>query len=190
MLGCEKTVPFGFLPHIIPSKQRVFLITADTVKFMDRKNNKYFIGDFSYINEKFDVELDFESLQSLILGNGAGIESHEKLKTYPSNGLYHISSIGKRKMKKEKGDIGMNIMLYPNSYKVAKIILQDFKLQKSLLAEFTKHQEVDEQLFPKEIKLNIVADQKLESTIEYLKITVNKPVKLSFTIPDKYGRMD
>ena len=175
-----------------------FLITPDTVKFMDRKNSKYFIGDFAYINQKFDVELDFESLQSLILGNSVNISDFEKLKTYPSNGRYHISSIGKRKQKKAdkkgdekaKTDIALTVSLHPETYKVTRIIMQDFKLHKSLKADFEKHQKIDEQLVPKETTLNIVADQNIEATIEYLKVTMNKPLKFSFTIPEKYEKMD
>ncbi|MBL4651420.1 MAG: DUF4292 domain-containing protein [Flavobacteriales bacterium] len=175
-----------------------FLITPDTVKFMDRKNSKYFIGDFDYINQKFNVELDFESLQSLILGNGVNISEFEKLKTYPSNGLYHISSIGKRKQKKAdkkgdekaKTDVALTVSIHPETYKVTRIILQDFKVHKSLKADFEKYQKIDGQLVPEETKLNIVSDQNIEATIEYLKVTLNKPLKFSFTIPEKYEKMD
>jgi hypothetical protein len=175
-----------------------FLITPDTVKFMDRKNNKYFIGDFVYINEKFNVELDFESLQSLILGNGVDIAEFEKLKSYPANGLYHISSIGKRKQRKadKKGDdkaktaVALTVSLSPETYKVSRLILQDFTQHKSLKADFEKYQKLDGQLVPERIKLNIVAEKNLDATIEYLKVTLNNPVKFSFTIPEKYEKMD
>lgn len=175
-----------------------FLITEDTVKFMDRKNNKYFVGDFDYINEKFDVELDFESLQALILGNSAGIAEQEKIKSYPSSGLYHLSSIGKRKLKrasekdpeKLKTDVALDVSLYPESYKVARLFLQDFKQNKSMTSVYDKYQKIDNQLVPEKTQLSIVADQNVNATIEYLKVTLNKPLKFSFSIPEKYEKLE
>lgn len=175
-----------------------FLITRDTVKLMDRKNKKYFIGDFTYINKKFNVELDFESLQALILGKGSNIAEFEKLKSYSSNEFYNISSIGKREQnradkkgdQKAKTDIALTVSVYPGVFKVSRIILQDFKQHKSLKVDFEKYQKVEDQLVPKETELNIVAEQKLDASIEYLKVTLNKPLKLSFTIPEKYEKMD
>ena len=175
-----------------------FLITPDTVKFMDRKNKKYFIGDFAYINKKFNVELDFESLQSLILGKGSNISEFQRLKSYSSSEYYNISSIGKREQnradkkggQKAKTDIALTVSVYPSTFKVSRIILQDFKQHKSLKVDFEKYQKVDGQLAPKETELNIVAEQNLEASIEYLKITLNKPLKFSFTIPEKYEKMD
>lgn len=175
-----------------------FCITPDTVKFMDRKANQYFIGDIDYINQKFQLDLDFKSLQSLILGNSVGIDDTEKDKSYQNDGLYHISSVGKRQMKMaDKGkeerinyDFAYSTAIYPKTYKVARITINDFKENKSMVAMFNKHQKVEGQLFPEEMGLIIDADQKVDATVEYLKASANKPLKFSFNIPDKYEQIN
>ena len=45
------------------------LITTDSVKVINRLSKEYFIGDYNYINKKFNVELVFEDIQSVLLGN-------------------------------------------------------------------------------------------------------------------------
>lgn len=174
-----------------------FLITADTIKFMDRKANEYFIGKMDYLNEKFDLQLDFHSLQALMLGNSVGLSEDAKIKSYHSHGFYHISSLGKRKIKKlDKGketsndEIAYGVSLYPDNFKVAKLSIQDFVTDRSLFASFLDHTAVGEQLLPQKVKINIIADNTIEATAEYIKIQENKPLKLSFNIPDKYEKID
>ena len=45
------------------------MITQDSVMLMNRVKAEYFKGDFAYINKMFNVELDFEMLQALLVGN-------------------------------------------------------------------------------------------------------------------------
>src|ERR1700751_2902708 len=48
------------------------LITKDTVKItIGLTEKKYFIGDFSYINDLLNADLDFNMLQALLFGNSA-----------------------------------------------------------------------------------------------------------------------
>ncbi|MBA3705015.1 MAG: DUF4292 domain-containing protein, partial [Bacteroidetes bacterium] len=45
------------------------LITKDSVRFINRVENKYFKGDFTYVSKLLNTELDYEMLQSLLIGN-------------------------------------------------------------------------------------------------------------------------
>lgn len=210
-----------------------FLISPDTVKFMDKKSNQYFVGDFNYLQEKFDIDLDFEALQAIILGNSIVIDEDERLKSFSRDGLYHLSSVGRTKMKKaekendvdeeeleinsddsnennpdsnrdekeekrkknekerrNKNDLAITISLFPENYKVAKISLHDFKLDKGLLVKMVKLQNLDNQLIPEKYTLDILSDNSIETTVEYLKAASNKPLKFSFSIPEKYERIN
>ena len=41
-------------------------LTIDSIKFINRLDNTYYLGDFSYMAEKFDVDLDYNIIQSII----------------------------------------------------------------------------------------------------------------------------
>lgn len=45
------------------------LITKDSVKFIDKINDQYYLGDQAAISEKLGVKLDFDMLQDLMVGN-------------------------------------------------------------------------------------------------------------------------
>lgn len=175
-----------------------FYITPDSVKFMDRKANQYFIGDIDYINDRFQLDLDFYSLQALIMGNSVGVDDIENLRSYQNDGLYHISSVGKRQMKMaDKGkeekinyDYAQSTAIYPETYKVARLDIKDFKANKSLVAYYKKHANLNGQLFPELYDLKVQADNNIDATVEYLKIQTEGPQKFSFTIPEKYEKIN
>ena len=58
------------------------LITSDSVKFMNKLNKTYFKGDYAYISKLFNTELDFDMLESLLIGNSVNFyDEDEKLKS-------------------------------------------------------------------------------------------------------------
>src|SRR6218665_325124 len=81
------------------------LVTKDSVKFMDRIKNKYFKGDYAYLSKMLNTELDFEILQSLLVGNSVEFyDEDEKIKSGVDNCLYTLGTVRKFKMRKaERG---------------------------------------------------------------------------------------
>ncbi|MEZ5196431.1 MAG: DUF4292 domain-containing protein [Bacteroidales bacterium] len=45
------------------------LVTTDSVKFINRINKTYFEGDYRLVNDFLDSNVDFDVLQSILLGN-------------------------------------------------------------------------------------------------------------------------
>jgi hypothetical protein len=52
-------------------------ITPDSVFFMNRINNEYATTTFSFFNTRYQVDLDFNMLQSLLTGNGLVVKTLE-----------------------------------------------------------------------------------------------------------------
>ena len=73
---------------------------------------------------------------------------------------------------------------------MSRLAIQDFKVKQSLFVIFKKHTEMEQQLIPEEYDLKIKAETEINATVEYLKININKPLKLSFNIPEKYERIN
>ncbi len=47
------------------------LITRDSVRFVDYIHKTYFRGDFAYINDLLNADLDFDLVQAVLFGNSA-----------------------------------------------------------------------------------------------------------------------
>lgn len=178
------------------------LITKDSVMFMDRVHNKYFIGDFAFINKSLNVELDYNMLEALLVGNSIDFEKDEKIKTAidRKKDYYFIGTERKRKVKKDiKKDIKKDkeviknqtqiLWVYPESFKIAELLLKDPEKDQSLQGIFSEHKLVDEQLFPFKLNFMVESKKNLKIDVEYGKVTLNNELNFSFKIPEKYEQI-
>lgn len=75
-------------------------ITPDSIKLMDKINSTYYLGDMDSLAEKFDVDADFETLQSLLVGNSIDLKDSTNLKISVQKGDYLLSTFKKRKLRR------------------------------------------------------------------------------------------
>lgn len=178
------------------------LVTKDTVLFMDRMHNKFFAGDFTYINKLFNVELDYKMLESLLIGNSIEFEKNEKIKTSidRQKDLYFIGTERKRKVKKDiKKELKKDkeiikdqtqiLWIYPNSFKIAELLLKDPEKNQSLQGIFSDHRIVENQILPFKLNYTIESKKTLKIDVNYGKVTLNNDLNFSFKIPEKYEQI-
>tara|TARA_R110001592_G_scaffold29262_3_gene106294 strand:- start:623 stop:1441 length:819 start_codon:yes stop_codon:yes gene_type:complete len=174
------------------------MITQDSVMLMNRVKSEYFKGDFDYINKMFNVEFDYEMLQSLLIGNSLEFEDNEKLRTSidRKSDRYFIGTEKKRKvkkdLKKEKEKIkeqSQVIWLEPKTFKIVELLVLDPNKDQSLNAIFSDHRILNEQLFPFKLVFNIRSKKELKINVDYSKITLDKEQSYSFKIPSKYEQI-
>jgi hypothetical protein len=174
------------------------MITQDSVMLMNRVKSEYFKGDFAYINKMFNVEFDYEMLQSLLIGNSLEFEQNEKLRTSidRKSDRYFIGTEKKRKVKKdikkEKEKIkeqSQAIWLEPKTFKIGELLILDPDKDQSLNAIFSKHLVIDDQLFPHQLTFDIRSKKELKINVDYSKISLDKEQNYSFKIPSKYEQI-
>ncbi len=172
------------------------IVTRDSVKFMNRLNSTYFSGGLNYVSKLLQADLDFESLQSLLIGNSVEFyEEDEKLRSSIDEKQYVLSTIRKRKLRKaieknkELKEPVQRIWLDPSTFKITQLLFQDFNTNREFQGIFEDHRMVDSLLFPHKIKYNIKAEKKISMLIEYTKVEKGEPQKFPFTIPEKYDRI-
>ena len=172
------------------------LVTRDSVKFMSHLPEKRsFKGDYAYINKLLDAELDFEMLQSILLGNSVSFYEDERYRTQIDNPScqYLLSTIRKRKLKRaiegnrQLREPVQSIWLDPSNAKISRILFLDYEPLRTFDARFDKFEMVDStQLQPMKITCEIVAQKRTVINLEYNKVTLNKPQTFPFNIPSSY----
>lgn len=173
------------------------LITKDSVKFINRLKGNYFKGDFNYISRLLHTELDFEMVQSLLVGNSVEFyEEDEKLHASVNDCKYLLSTIRKRKLKRiiEKGkepkEPSQAIWMAENTYKISRILFKDFNTNRSFDARYAEFTPVDSISFPMKVNYDILTIEKNVSIkMEYSKVVLNKPQTFPFSIPEKYEQL-
>lgn len=169
------------------------IVTKDSVKLINRLNNTYFTGGFDYISKLLQADLDYEALQSLLIGNSTEFyDEDEKLRASIDNKQYVLSTVRKRKLKKaiernkELKEPVQSIWLDPNTFKITQLLFKDFNTNREFQANYYDYKAVDSTAFPHKILYHIKAEKNVFINIEYTKVEKSEQQKFPFSIPEKY----
>jgi hypothetical protein len=191
-------------------------LTPDSVKFINYLEKNYFLDDYSYLSSMLDMDLDFETVHSIISANIFAVGSEEKrdkdLKEYENridSGLYVIESVKKLKSRKtnEKmsdkrqarkakkininAPVHQSVYVDPDNFKIRKIKLDDPANSRKLNIEFSDFAPVGKQLYPGEIDLHLVSPENfMELKIKLNGFSIEKENDIRFKVPEKYTRIN
>ena len=175
------------------------LITKDSVKFINTIKGQYFIGDFVYLSKFLNTELDFEVIQSLLIGNSITFyDEAEKIKPGIDNCQYTLGTIRKYKLRKVMGkgkelkEAVQSIYMIPETFKIARILFYDFNPDRSFDAQFGAFavpEKSNNQLFPYKMNYVIKAQKNVTIAIDYNKVQLDEELGFPFKIHDNYERI-
>lgn len=171
------------------------LITRDTVKMVVYIKKQYFVGDFNYINQLLNADLDFDLLQAALFGNSADFDDDDsKLKPMADreNCNYKLSTERKRKLKRiTTGQDSLKrslqtMTLDPDNFKIIHNDFVDVSTNRKFSAAYSKFAAVDSVFAPHHVDIDIVAEKKINLKIDYVRIEINQPQKMPLNIPKSY----
>lgn len=174
------------------------LITKDTVKFVNYIQRTYFKGDFAYINDLLNADIDYDLLQAVFFGNSAEFHDDEaRLKPMADrqNCHYLLSTERKRRLRKiqtgssDAKDALQTLTLNPDNYKILRNEFIDPVTNRRFIANYSNFAQKDSVYAPYHVDIDIVAEKKASIKIEYVRIEKNKPQKFQFNIPSKYEKI-
>jgi len=172
------------------------LITKDSVRMVNYIQKNYFKGDFAYINDILNADLDFNVLQAVLFGNSAEFYEDDELKLKPvtdrENCHYLLSTERKRRLRRlQSGDNELKkalqiLTLNPDNYKIIKNEFSDPATNRSFIANYKNFTQKDSVYAPYHVDIDIVAEKKASVKIDYVRIEKNKPQTLNLNIPKSY----
>lgn len=173
------------------------VITTDSVKYVNRFRKEYFVGDYALVSSFLQIHVDFDMLQSILLGNDFQFYENNSFRASIDNLEYKLATTGRRKIRKEAEAASsdavvllQNIWLDSDSYKIKKIDLKEYqKDNRKLEAMYGGFTALENQIYPAAVNYNIIADNTLKIHIDYSKVTLNEPMAFPFSIPDNYERI-
>ncbi len=173
------------------------LITRDSVFFLNRISKNYFTGDIEFVTDFLDANVDFDVIQSLLIGNDLTYYENGKFRATYDSKEYHLVTSGRRKLKKyiKTNDDAQriylqNIYLDPETYKISRMKIKDVaKENQKLEAFYSRNETINDQLFPMQIMYDISANSQIEVNMNYSKIVLDQTLKLPFKIPSKYEQI-
>ncbi len=189
-------------------------LTPDSVKFINYIEKTYFLDDYSYLSSVMDMDLDFETVHAILSNNIFSLQDDKRDKenrdyeTKIDLGMYVLESIRKVDAKREDqrikerrqarrarklvepGPIHQLVYVDPVTYKLRKITLEDLQNARKLNISFSDYTEVEKQLYPGEIGLNLMSpDTKMELNIKFAGFSLEKEKEINFKVPEKFTRV-
>ncbi|MDD4575896.1 MAG: DUF4292 domain-containing protein [Bacteroidales bacterium] len=159
------------------------VITKDSVKYMNRLEMTYYVGDYSIFYKMFGVHLNFDILQSLIIAIDFK-NFDNSLNIAEQDNIIEFSS-AYRKHRKENILLSQRILFSKTLSKIVKNEIEDVQSMQKMIVQYVDFQEVDGQLFP--LNWNIlVPGANLKAVFTNESFRVNVPGPTSIRIPDRY----
>ena len=195
---CRDSALLVSIQYLLGLQVAKVLVTRDSVKFVNYIDKTYFKGDFNYINDLLNADLDFDLLQAVLFGNSADFQDEEsKLKpvTDRQNCHYMLSTERKRRLRRiqagtsEPTDAFQTLTLNPENYKIIRNEFVEPSTGRKFIANYSDFTQKDSVFAPYHVDIDIVAQKNATIKIDYVRIDKNTPQKVSLNIPAKYDRI-
>ncbi len=157
-------------------------ITKDSIYIINRLDKNYIISDFKYIEDRYSLPANFETLQNLLLGNPVVITMDNK--SASTKDLNYILSANNGQMENKYWLDGATFLL-------AQMNFEEKEQKRELSVQQSGYTDIDGfGLFPKERSIQVESREigKISTEIEFSKIEINTAKSIRFKIPDHYER--
>jgi len=180
------------------------LATPDSLFLINRAEKKYFKGDYAFINQRLNVDVDFHSLQAILLANSIGLDEMDKVRRSNDKDYYLLSSFrkaklnrkakmkkGKEKEKQDKFDeLVFSNWVDPETYRIARLGILDLRYNQTAVVNYSEFSEESGYQVPHQMDIAIAGKKMVTIETELYRYEVNEALSFPFKISSKYERMD
>lgn len=193
-IDCDSIIWISITPALGIEAVR-FMLTPDSIKFINRLSNTYLLKDFVYINQLINKTLDYDMAQAFLIGNDFSLYESNSFKASIENQQYKLNTVDRRKLRryvrKSEDDISIpiqSIWLDPENFKVSKVLLKEAERDsRKFVASYGEFEAVDGKLIPTDLDFKVETDEKkIRIHIIYSKIQLDQEQTYPFRIPESY----
>lgn len=160
------------------------LLTPDSVSVYESLSKTYFEGDYRWISNWLGIDLSFDQVQALLLG-----QSTLELK---ANALHQSISDNKYILepKQPHALYRQSLAIYPNNFKIANQTMEEIQEKRIFTLDYSDYQKVGKDFYPSNINLqSIGSDKTMRLHFQVRKVDVNPNIGFPYEIPNTYKPM-
>lgn len=160
-------------------------ITPTSVSYYSSLAKNYFEGDFTFIEQLLGVEINFEQLQNLFLGQALQNLKKEKQKLEILDNMYILSP------EKQVSLYDIFYAINPSHFKLNSQIIENKEKKMRLDIRYFGYNLIEKTIFPEEIKI-IANSENKETKIDlvYKSVIFDTTFTPLFQIPKGYKRIE
>tara|TARA_B110000003_G_scaffold174149_1_gene173766 strand:- start:19404 stop:20186 length:783 start_codon:yes stop_codon:yes gene_type:complete len=156
-------------------------ITPTTLSYYSLIDKKYFIGDYSLLENILGTKITFKQLQNLLLGESILDLRKEKYLSEIDDLFYRLTP------KEQQGLYHIFFFFDPINFKLRSQLLQVTGENKTLQISYNNYINYNSQLIPKKIIINArKTDQYTNINIDFKSVILNKKISVPYRIPSNY----
>ncbi|MCK5401626.1 MAG: DUF4292 domain-containing protein [Flavobacteriaceae bacterium] len=172
----DKTIWISSFLNVIRVK-----LTPEKVGYYNKLENNYFEGNFSLISDLLGIELNFNKVQNLLLGEALFDLNNE---LYDAN-IHEASYLLQPKMQGELLEIFF--LLNPGHFKMDSQQLAQPLKRRMLQIDYENYQKVKRQVLPQQIHITALEDtDEIIINMEFKSISLNNDLRFPFRIPSGF----
>lgn len=164
------------------------VVTPDSIKMLNRLENKYFIQSFEKTNELLQLEITYSMLQSVLLGEFVPIYDQDEYQMKPLVDLYTLVA---DESVAEKGTAQVNVEqrteFDPSIWRVKRTVLKNKARNEQILAEYTDFQLIGSKIFPATMRFRTQGKENVAVDLSWSKIEEKSTLRFPFNVPSKYA---
>lgn len=187
------------------------LLTQDSIKFVDVYHKKYFLADYDYFNQRYDVSLTYDFLQNVFTNTFSDFtlldENNLRAKRYKLDRTemgYKLWTVDKknagkklRKFYKQSGSerdeiiLLQEILIDPAYFRPLSMSLKDLNEGVGISVRYENFVRFGEELFPEKMRFTLFSKKSsMDLNLKFQRMEFNVPVEPNFRILSKYKRME
>lgn len=155
-------------------------ITNEEVQFYNKIDKTYFVGDYSFFSKYLGVEINYDMLQALILGNFMKEANPSKMELGYTNKAYRLKS-------QNTTFLELIYLLNPTHFKLNQQKILDHFNNRTLSVNYASFQKIKSSVIPE--KIFIDATENTKSTvvkIEVKGVQLDQELRYPYTVPEGY----
>jgi len=157
------------------------MITPDKVRFYNKLDNEYFDGDYKLLSDFVGVDLDFNKVQNILLGQAIFDLKDEPHKVSVNENSYALQP------KNQNTLLELFYLINPSHFKMDSLKMFQQLKKRVLQVDYKSYQEVNKEVLPKDIRIIAVEDSdEVKITMEFKSLKLNEDVRFPFNIPTGY----
>ena len=157
------------------------LMTPDKISFYEKFQKTFYEGQTSFINQFFDIAVDFDDVQNILIGFPISNITDSKWKRI-SHPKYYVLSSSDNSI-----DLRPTLFFDPNSFLLVEQRFFIRALNRTMTIKYNYYQKVEGENIPRGIEFLIPFDDGVRRLVlEYTKVEFPEELNLPYNIPEGY----
>ncbi|MFM1875497.1 MAG: hypothetical protein RL266_1234 [Bacteroidota bacterium] len=163
------------------------VITPDSIKMVNRLDQKYFVESFSKTNELLQLEINYQVLQSVLTGEFVPLYEEAVYSLMPLVDLYTlVADSNKIRSSNATLKLEQRTEFDPSIWRVTRTILRNPPRNEQILAEYTDFLQVESKVFPTTMRFRTQGKENIAVDLSWSKIEEKPTLRFPFNVPNKY----